>query len=101
AITLKKSHSDYLEKGLRSGLFRTGQALWVTPTRGNEFVLAAPKLQSAVVVMDSNTGEVLANFGGYYPKTSRFFDRSRLAMRPPGSTLKPWLYYMALNKGFE
>lgn len=100
-IRLKKSHNDYLERGLRNGLFRTGQSVWVTPTSGNEFVLAAPKLQSAVVVMDSNTGEVLANFGGYYPKTSRFFDRSRLAMRPPGSTLKPWLYYMALNKGFE
>lgn len=64
------------------------------------YVLDAPKLQAAVVVMNSNTGEVLATFGGYDPSISNF-DRSRFAKRQAGSTLKPWVYFYAMNKGFN
>lgn len=64
------------------------------------YELDTPKLQAAVLVMNSQTGEVLANFGGYDPSTSSF-DRSRFARRQAGSTLKPWVYYYALNKGFN
>lgn len=64
------------------------------------YTLEPPRLQAAVLVLDSNTGEVLANFGGYNPQLSDF-DRSRLAVRQTGSTLKPWIYYMALNKNFN
>lgn len=64
------------------------------------YELDTPKLQAAVLIMNSQNGEVLANFGGYDPSTSSF-DRSRFARRQAGSTLKPWVYYFALNKGFN
>lgn len=97
---LVKGDADFLNNKIKRGEFRTGQTFWVSEN-GNQFELEAPKLQSAVVVIDSESGDVLANFGGYLPKTSKFFDRSRLAKRQPGSTLKPWLYFLALNKDFE
>lgn len=64
------------------------------------YELDTPKLQAAVLIMNSQNGEVLANFGGYDPSTSSF-DRSRFARRQAGSTLKPWVYFYALNKGFN
>jgi membrane peptidoglycan carboxypeptidase len=107
AIDLSKSyggenHANYFDRNTKNSNFRVGQVFWVSnDDNSNVFHLAPPKLQSAVVVMDTESGEVLANFGGYLPKTSKYFDRSRLSRRQPGSTLKPWLYYLAMNKGFE
>jgi membrane peptidoglycan carboxypeptidase len=95
------SNAQVVNNKIKSGEVRIGQVFWVSIENESIFKLETPKLQAAVVAMNSETGEVLANFGGYHPKTSRYFDRSRLAERQPGSTLKPWLYYLALNKGFE
>ena len=66
----------------------------------DSFELTPPMLQAAVLIMNSHTGEVLANFGGYNPAVSAF-DRSRLSIRQPGSTVKPWIYYLALQKGLR
>jgi membrane peptidoglycan carboxypeptidase len=98
-----ENHAGFFQKKVKSGAFRVGQVFWVSAkdTNSGVFHLESPKLQSAVVIMSSETGEVLANFGGYLPKSSKFFDRSRLSVRQPGSTLKPWLYYLAMNKNFE
>lgn len=60
--------------------------------------LVPPPLQAAVLIMNSKTGEVLAHFGGYAPKLSEF-DRSHSASRQPGSTVKPWVYLRALQRG--
>lgn len=57
------------------------------------------KLQGALVAMDPQTGFVKALIGGrYYGETS--FNRATQARRQPGSTIKPILYYAALEKGF-
>jgi membrane peptidoglycan carboxypeptidase len=100
---LNQNHQDLLRNKVANGEFKDGHVFWVAPNGENSsvFHLETPKLQASAVVIDSNNGEVLAQFGGYDPASSRFFDRSRVAKRPPGSTLKPWLYYMALNKGFD
>lgn len=98
-VTLSDTHAKHIARQLGRS-FRVGHIFWVTPTQKG-FELAAPKLQAAVVAMNSETGEVLANFGGYNPLSSKFFDRSRLAKRQAGSTLKPWLYYLALNRGLQ
>lgn len=100
AVRLTESHRNYIaNRG-----FSFGDFFWLKPDNANEpnglHYLDTPKLQAAVVVMDTNTGEVLANFGGYDPTTSGF-NRSRDAKRQAGSTLKPWIYYYALNKGFN
>src|SRR6185369_2144608 len=58
-----------------------------------------PYLQGAVVVLDANTGNVLAWGGGRDFSQSRF-DRAAHGQRQPGSAIKPFVYSVALDKGF-
>lgn len=101
-INLTESHRN------RARRHSFGDFFWVRPQNKEDtleaqnagaFLLDTPKLQAAVMIMDANNGEVLANFGGYDPLASSF-NRSNTAKRQAGSTLKPWIYYYALNKGF-
>ena len=56
-------------------------------------------LETASVVMDPNTGSVLALVGGRdYNKSS--YNRVISSKRQVGSTMKPYLYYSALENGF-
>ena len=57
------------------------------------------KLQIASVMMNPNNGEVLALVGGKDYNTSQF-NRAISAKRQVGSTMKPFLYYAALESGF-
>jgi len=56
-------------------------------------------LQIASVLMDPDTGGVLALVGGNDYDTSQF-NRAINAKRQVGSTMKPFLYYSALENGF-
>ncbi|HEX2168229.1 MAG TPA: PBP1A family penicillin-binding protein, partial [Longimicrobiales bacterium] len=55
-------------------------------------------LQGAVVVMEAQTGDVLALVGGRNPATSRY-NRAILAQRQIGSAFKPFVYAAALQEG--
>ncbi len=57
------------------------------------------ELEIASVVMNPNTGEVLALTGGKDYNSSQF-NRAIDAKRQVGSTMKPFLYYAALENGF-
>ena len=57
--------------------------------------------QAALVVVDNRTLEVLALAGSYqYGHRDRGFNNGTVALRSPGSTLKPFLYAQALDQGF-
>lgn len=56
-------------------------------------------LQIASVLMDPDNGEVLALVGGTDYNSSQF-NRATSAKRQVGSTMKPFLYYAALESGF-
>ena len=56
-------------------------------------------LQIASILMDPDNGEVLALVGGSDYNTSQF-NRAISAKRQVGSTMKPFLYYAALESGF-
>lgn len=56
------------------------------------------ELEIAIVAMDTN-GKVLANVGGKDYQTSTF-NRTQ-TLRQPGSTIKTFLYYAALENGFN
>ena len=56
-------------------------------------------IQTALVSMNPKTGEVVALVGGTDYTTSQF-NRATQAIRQPGSTFKPFLYYAALERGF-
>jgi penicillin-binding protein 1C len=62
---------------------------------------AGPKLSAAAMVIDHRTGEVLAHVG-----SADYFDHDRngpidmtLAVRSPGSALKPFIYGLAFESG--
>ena len=57
------------------------------------------ELETSSVIMNPNTGEVLALVGGRdYNKSS--YNRVINSSRQVGSTMKPYLYYAALENGF-
>ncbi len=56
-------------------------------------------LEIAIVAMDPKNGKVLDVIGGINYQTSTF-NRATDALRQPGSAIKPFLYYSALENGF-
>ena len=56
-----------------------------------------PNVNGAIVVIDPNTGRVLAMTGGYQFKSSEF-NRATQAYRQPGSAFKPFVYLSALDQ---
>lgn len=59
-----------------------------------------PDVQGAAIVMDNNTGAILAVAGSFsYPLSQ--LNRATQAARQPGSTLKPFTYLAALKKGLQ
>jgi 1A family penicillin-binding protein len=62
-------------------------------------VASTSDIQIALVAMDPKNGQVKAMIGGRdYQKSP--FNRAVQAIRQPGSTIKPILYYAALENGF-
>ncbi len=57
------------------------------------------EIQTAKILMDTNNGAILGLIGGVnYEKST--FNRATDSIRQPGSTIKPFLYYKALENGF-
>lgn len=57
--------------------------------------------QAAAVVVDNRSLEVLALVGSFaYGPRDRGYNNGATALRSPGSTLKPFLYALALDQGF-
>lgn len=64
-----------------------------------EKYLPSSDLEIALMAMNPKNGEVLSIIGGKdYSKSS--FNRATSALRQPGSSIKPFLYYAALENGF-
>ena len=57
-------------------------------------------LNGAMVVMDNHTGEVYALVGGVDYKKSKY-NRATQSKRQPGSSVKPFIYQLALNSGYN
>ncbi|MFG6082181.1 transglycosylase domain-containing protein [Paracoccus litorisediminis] len=57
------------------------------------------EIEGAIVIIDPRNGELIATVGGVDPNLT-WFDRSE-AIRPPGSSIKPFLYLAALDLGFN
>ncbi|MFC5711573.1 transglycosylase domain-containing protein [Thalassorhabdus alkalitolerans] len=68
----------------------------------NQLAIELPadtEIQGSLVSIDPRSGAVKAMVGGKNYEQSAF-NRATQAMRPPGSTFKPFLYYAALENGF-
>ena len=62
------------------------------------------EVQGSMVVIDNKTGAVLATAGGFSVGAGGRYkgsanNRAFSALRQPGSTIKPFIYFYALNKG--
>ncbi|CAM5406570.1 Penicillin-binding protein 1A OS=Afipia felis OX=1035 GN=mrcA_2 PE=3 SV=1 [Afipia felis] len=58
-----------------------------------------PEVSGGLIVMDPNTGRVLAMTGGFSFDQSQF-NRATQAYRQPGSSFKPIVYSTALDNGY-
>ncbi|VAY87112.1 Multimodular transpeptidase-transglycosylase [hydrothermal vent metagenome] len=57
-------------------------------------------LNGAILVLENNTGEILAMIGGMDYKISSF-NRAYQSKRQPGSATKPFIYQVALDLGYS
>ncbi|MDD2377399.1 MAG: transglycosylase domain-containing protein [Bacilli bacterium] len=65
----------------------------------NKYMDPKSSIEIASIVMDPNTGKIVALTGGRdYSKSQ--YNRAISAKRQVGSTMKPFLYYTALENGF-
>jgi penicillin-binding protein 1A len=85
-----------------SQVLNVGDVVYVEPLAGKdgEFRLRqVPEVSGAIVVMDPQTGRVLAMVGGFSYDQSQF-NRATQALRQPGSSFKPLVYATALDNGY-
>ncbi|MEA3384718.1 MAG: PBP1A family penicillin-binding protein [Campylobacterota bacterium] len=57
-------------------------------------------LNGAIIVLENNSGAILAMAGGINYKDSSF-NRATQSLRQPGSSIKPFLYQTALDLGYS
>lgn len=77
-----------------------GDVVFVEPVSGGIYRLRqVPEINGSIVVMDPNTGRVLAMVGGFSFSDSQF-NRATQAYRQPGSSFKPFVYAAALDNGY-
>jgi penicillin-binding protein 1A len=76
-----------------------GDVIWLEQ-RDDQWLLAdVPKVEGAILSMDSSDGAIQVLVGGFdYFKNK--FNRATQAKRQPGSNFKPFIYSAALEKGF-
>jgi penicillin-binding protein 1A len=58
------------------------------------------KLNGSIVVIQQSSGDILAMVGGIDHKESSF-NRATQAIRQPGSSVKPFIFQIALNHGYS
>ena len=77
-----------------------GDLIFVEPDeKGGYDLKQIPAVNGALVVVEPNSGRVLALVGGYSFSLSKF-NRATQAMRQPGSSFKPFVYATALENGY-
>jgi penicillin-binding protein 1A len=85
-----------------SQVLNVGDVVYVEPLAGkdDQFRLRqVPEVSGAMVVMEPQTGNVLAMVGGFSYDQSQF-NRATQALRQPGSSFKPLVYAAALDNGY-
>lgn len=98
--TIKSIPSSYTDtKGLKIYTNLDIEAQTELEKNINEQLVEDKELQVSAVMMDPNTGRIIALIGGRDYNSSQF-NRATKARRQVGSTMKPYLYYAALESGF-
>jgi len=109
AITLKldgmkwaRPFIDNLNRGPEpkkvSDVIKAGDVIRVTQEKDGWELAQKPQVQSGMVSMNPNNGAVLALVGGFDFQSSKF-NRAIQGGRQAGSSFKPFIYSVALEKG--
>ena len=88
--SLKKAYDEALKRDLE---FRKSEKKPNDDTYVKE-------LNGAIITMESSTGKILA-FSGGIDYNQSVFNRAFQSKRQPGSSIKPFLYQVALNNGYN
>lgn len=79
---------------------KTGDLVYVSAdTKGVYRLRQVPVVNGALVAVDPWSGRIMAMVGGYSYSLSKF-NRATQALRQPGSSIKPFVYAVALEKDF-
>ncbi len=86
---------------LASDVLKVGDVIWVEQRGDDKWLLAdVPKVEGALVSIDSSNGAVRSLVGGFDFYKNKF-NRATQARRQPGSNFKPFIYSAALERGFS
>ncbi len=93
-----EEHLRQIEGGTYGGYRHPTYERFTAAVKPGEPVRHTPYLQGVAVVMNPNTGAVMAMVGGRDFKQSQF-NRATQALRQPGSVFKPFVYAADLERG--
>jgi penicillin-binding protein 1A len=80
---------------------RPGAVIRVTrDAKGKWAITQLPQVSAAFIALNAHDGSFRAMVGGFDFNLNKF-DRARHAWRQPGSSIKPFIYSAALEKGFS
>lgn len=97
-----RNNQEYLgtQPKYASDILHVGDLIRIQPNPDNSWHLAQiPNVESAFVSLNPKNGAILALVGGFNFYNSSF-NRAVQAQRQPGSSIKPFIYSAALQKGF-
>lgn len=96
------SEMKWAKSDLKSvkNLLKKGDVIAAELIKEEHALRQIPEVNGAIMVMNPNTGQVLASVGGYDFSTSKF-DRVTQALRQPGSLSKTFVYLAALENGIK
>ncbi|SUB37506.1 penicillin-binding protein 1A [Pasteurella multocida] len=78
---------------------KVGEQIWIRQKEKGEWILAqVPEVNSALVSLNSDNGAIEALVGGFSFEQSKF-NRATQSLVQVGSSIKPFIYAAALEKG--
>ncbi len=91
----------FSKKTSRSKRIRRGSIIRIRPNKENRYeITQMPEVQAALVALQTNNGAVRALVGGFDFQSNKY-NRVTQAYRQPGSSIKPFIFGAALEKGFS
>lgn len=100
--SIKLSDMAWTKTSLKSvkELLKNGDVIVVEKGEAGYKLQQIPDFNGGIMVVEPHTGRVLASEGGYDYDISKF-DRTTQAQRQPGSLIKPFVYFAALESGIK